>query len=162
MSHILKIQTLIQMIFKVMYKAKYVILKHEHILKSKEFFFSYILLVRIHIPHRLPVAISICCVTKYPKSQWSKQVSFGLQFCGSVSQEGISEAACLRSTWLKLGHLDLEEHFQDGGISYLFGTCVLFGFFVWISMESTSTAIGVAWTITGQSDIFHGVGFSMY
>lgn len=39
MSHIFKIQTLIQMIFKVMYKAKYVILKHEHILKSKEFFF---------------------------------------------------------------------------------------------------------------------------
>ena len=67
MSHTFKIQTLIQMIFKVMYKAKYVILKHEHILKSKEFF-SYILLMRIHIPHRLPVAISICCVTKYPKS----------------------------------------------------------------------------------------------
>ena len=37
------------MIFKVMYKAKYVILKHEHILKSKEFF-SYILLMRTHIP----------------------------------------------------------------------------------------------------------------
>ena len=55
------------MIFKVMYKAKYVILKHEHILKSKEFF-SYILLMRTHIPHRLPVAISICYVTKYPKS----------------------------------------------------------------------------------------------
>lgn len=140
-----------------MYKAKQVILKHEHILKSKEFF-SYILLIRIHMAYGLPVPISICCVTKYPKSQWSKQLSFGLQFCGSVTQEGISEAVCLRSTWLELGHLDLEEHFQDGGISYLFGTCVLFGFSVWISMESTSRAIGMAWTITGQSDIFHGVG----
>lgn len=33
------IQTLIQMIFKFMYKAKCVILKYEHIFKSKEFFF---------------------------------------------------------------------------------------------------------------------------
>ena len=36
--------------------------------------------------------------------------------------------------------------------------CVLFGFSVWISVESTSRAIGMAWTIIGSSDIFHGVG----
>lgn len=65
------IQTLIQMIFKFMYKAKCAILKYEHIFKSKEFFFIYLIgehSYGILIPYRLPVAVNVCSVTNYPKS----------------------------------------------------------------------------------------------
>lgn len=68
-----------------MYKTKYAFLKYEHGSKSKYIFFIY--LTGEHscgtlIPYRLPVAVSICCITNYLKFSGLNKFHFTHNFVG--------------------------------------------------------------------------------